>query len=656
MVCVVCMCPNSLDDARTGGSEKTSSPPPRQHKRKPGRPPTYVFSKPDHELSENERRLKGSVIKRRIRQNRQYHRKRRLQQMATANIETNTQSPVISTTDHSTHAFSSAAGPAAPPLELSSLPVPPNHSARLNSLAPHPLSLSPLPSIPPPNEIPFSLNAGCEISTTLASLPAPQPPSLRQMCNSPPDQNIASEAELEISARHALSDSNRMMRIASNEPLLAAQLATRIAALPINHSSLSKLLIFPSTFDATSALAVLNVRLENAPTLIRSLVDVSLLSAESSGRYFVSQVARELLSKYQGSRQPEVQRRFILNYAQKLLIFGPEHLHCDGNQRQLAMKLYDDERGNMDIAVRLSQSLHTSTEPLLHRFLAVSATVMRYSVSASNRVQIFSDALNFPCPLAERRPHARIRLALAEAYLDLLSFSPAKQHLETAIANLAMYQDNGDSDISSVLALLLLAEVRASERELQHAKSLLSQALRNMRSRSMERSSYAACCLLTLASVYSAMHEESKALFAVNSAIDVLVAVNFKEMPIHADALRALGRVLFRMGEVDKAQKLFMQGLKIVQNWMARPEWHQAPFQHCPHLDVFLVELVAWTFVKQDRTNEASALFEQAKALRRMRNLDETRCVNPFEDAVHSDGSSEIGGAQSSWLYSRHLY
>jgi len=55
-------------------------------KRRPGRPPTYVFDRPDDELTENERRLRSAVLKRRERQNRSYRRRKLLksQQLAKA--------------------------------------------------------------------------------------------------------------------------------------------------------------------------------------------------------------------------------------------------------------------------------------------------------------------------------------------------------------------------------------------------------------------------------------------------------------------------------------------------------------------------------------------------------------------------------------------
>ncbi len=55
-------------------------------KRRPGRPPTYVFDRPDEELTENERRLRSAVLKRRERQNRSYRRRKlaKNQQLAAA--------------------------------------------------------------------------------------------------------------------------------------------------------------------------------------------------------------------------------------------------------------------------------------------------------------------------------------------------------------------------------------------------------------------------------------------------------------------------------------------------------------------------------------------------------------------------------------------
>lgn len=67
--------PMSSADAEGEESPQTTA---QRATRKPGRPATYVFDKPDEQLSEKERKLKISIEKRRLRQNRSYHRRKKV--------------------------------------------------------------------------------------------------------------------------------------------------------------------------------------------------------------------------------------------------------------------------------------------------------------------------------------------------------------------------------------------------------------------------------------------------------------------------------------------------------------------------------------------------------------------------------------------------
>ncbi|PXF43198.1 hypothetical protein BWQ96_07073 [Gracilariopsis chorda] len=633
-------------------------------KRKPGRPPTYVFSKPDHELSENERRLKGSVIKRRIRQNRSYHRKKRQRQLQ---AETSARlAHTVPTTAHSSLPNPLSSHHASLP------PAPPPYSAPMHSTAVHPPSgaippLSTLPSSFPLSHSPFPaplpFDPPAPSPTASAAQLLQQPPSSSPPLNQPPlpghapaaAHSALSDAVLDVSYQSTLTKPNNILN-ASNRPLLTAQLTARTATLPIDPTSLPNLLLFPSSFQPDSALAMLGLSHSQNPSVIQSMVDANILSTVPSGRYILHPVTRALLSEQHTSHPPHVQQAFVHHFINRLRAFNAHQLTCDGAHRQLAMKEYDQEHSNMETALQLAETLHSCSQPLLYHFLSVAATVMRYSVPAYARLDIFHNALERSFPSTVKTDQARLRLALGEAYLDQLSFAPAKDHLEVALADLAIHRSRDDTDLHSILALLLLAEFRASEHEFENSKRLLTQALQSMRDGPMQRSSFAACCLLTLSSVYCALNEENKALVAVTRAIGILVAVKFERMPIYADALRALGCVRFRMGQVNEAQKQFTQALHIVQDWKARPDWQQAPVQHCVHLDVFLIELIAWTFVKQNMMNDAETLFQQAKAQRRARQLDETTCVDPSEDLAHLSGTNSKHRERKASIYTRHLY
>jgi len=86
-------------------------------RRKPGRPATYVFDKPDEELTEPERRLKTAIIKRRLRQNRSYQ-KRKQQKTDDTPDSADLQH------DDFSHEFSTPAGPAPAIASSSKRPAP----------------------------------------------------------------------------------------------------------------------------------------------------------------------------------------------------------------------------------------------------------------------------------------------------------------------------------------------------------------------------------------------------------------------------------------------------------------------------------------------------------------------------------------------------
>lgn len=85
--------------------------------RKPGRPATYVFDKPDEQLTEKERKLKVSIEKRRLRQNRSYHRRKKVrkQQGTTSAVSQPSQSQSATALQN---ALVSAAANSSNPLQL----------------------------------------------------------------------------------------------------------------------------------------------------------------------------------------------------------------------------------------------------------------------------------------------------------------------------------------------------------------------------------------------------------------------------------------------------------------------------------------------------------------------------------------------------------
>lgn len=596
----------------------TMSKQPQCPKRRPGRPPTYIFNKPDAELSENERRLKGSVIKRRLRQNRSYHKKKRLRQIA---AQSQPQLPYLS---HTPILPASSPQPLHLPL---SLPPHQTHSAPLHSPLP-PFPISPLPS-----------NHNTRISS-----------------DQDRDEQTLLEHILGVSTP-TLPQSSAIIPHPSTPSFLASDLLSRLSTLPtqITHA-LKHLLLFPASFTAEAARHISAVPDHSPLTfptqVLQPLIDANLIRPLPSGRYELNELSKSVLTPQSYAAARDARNRFVQYFSNTLRNLDPHSLSLDGDERLKAMKVYDAERINVTAALHMCRDI--GGKNLVMQFLTNAATVMRYSTSAHERTEIFETVLHeaqISPPSSSSNPaeEARITLALGEAYFDLLSFEKAKSFLQRAIGMMAGSTDHSFASIStSVLALLLFAELQISEREFEEARKLLIQALRTLREAGMQKSTFAVCCLLSLASVYSSLGQSGQAMATVQTSLEILVQLGFKTMPIYADALRTLGGVHLDAGDSRKAQDTFFSALTIIQKWISRADWEKAPFQHCTHLDIFLVEAIAKTYSFQHRHDEAQRLCARAGLKRIERRLDSG-----------SAAASNAGGFPSSpksRMYTRHLY
>lgn len=720
-------------------SEKPDEARPGQEpvKRRPGRPPTYIFSKPDSELSENERRLKGSVIKRRLRQNRSYHRKKQLKELekqAGKPPPRNPRQPTGQTPAIAHPAFRHA-NPAqlSAPLSLSAM-----------SSAALPASLPPLASQPSRTVLPtaehvfrpfpfladdattptFQNTASTQTNSVLSSV-TDTPPLTTEEIIATVDKTLESASDFKTnpasrgllprvdgSVIHAPAP-NLQVRVEnsggtpflsvgptgspaapgkqetsgydeSDEAQLLADILTagcndrpnsvvdeprstgvrrflrpgldsRLAALPRGvMEGLKHLDLFAASFDASAALEVMGLAPHadaerNAATL-QPLVDVNLIRKLPSGRFELIDIAKILISNEPLDGAPAARQRFVLHYSEKLRLLDMNSLYHSAQKRLSAMRAYDVERQNVDVALQMCRDMRDMQ--LLTTFLANGATVMRYSAPARQRLDIYGPVLKELRASHHQRlcgpvQEARMLLAMAEAYFDLFMFEKADFTLRKAIGLMAGTENVTFPPSFSVLALLLLAELRISAHEFEEGNKLLLQAFQKLKEGRFERSTFAVCIILNLASIEIAKGDANRGMHSVNKALSLLADLGFRDMPIYADALGTLGSVYMRKGEYSEALTYFVSGLKLIQDWMQQKEWRRAPFQHCTHLDIFLAEAIGQAKMALEQ-HEESGEFARARQQREERGLP-GRGLAAWE--------CQAGGADSSTrMHTRHLY
>lgn len=689
-------------------------------KLKPGRPPLYVFDKPDEQLSKNERRLKHAVMKRRLRQNRSYHRKKRLRQALTF-IQ---QAGPCASSNPSDEVSVSQPLPAASinsgqsrthvPQELPSmsLPIPPSGTTCVPSSI-----LDDLPSfVNRPNESQDATN-NFQVSVTISSasaLVSPSTPSTSSRNALSPFASIHTDLADPLSPRsssmfgthgsasqdcsslmlpHSLSDEDRLVHdildltvsptsaatLVPNSdyatslisavplaPALQADFATRVSSLPsLSTSAMSRLALFPTTFSASSAAAVVNglpqaehsIHTEAVfvSDVLTPLVKAGLLYQNDQGRYAVSAVAKRLLPSLESSSPATVaMKNFVDHFRARLQALDPGTLSTGGGARLAAMLFYAEESQNVVAAIRFASQVSGPSGAF--DVLCHAATVMRYCTAAEERVSVCSQALesiegcrNHSTSSNSSKSHdvdrveseARVRLALGEAYLDMLVLDTASEHVVRAVSMLAKSSLPTDVCVSSVLALMLMAELHISQRAFAEGSRLLAEALNALSSAGLQKSTFAVCCLLSLGTVFTSMGQTEKALQSVVTALDVLSGLGYEHMPIYADGLRTLGSVHLAAGDADRAQKLFTSALELIEKWVEL----NAPMQHCMHLDVFLMELLSETYEAQGRQDASREMILKANQRRRERRLEE-------DDGPHAAASTK----RNRWILTRHLY
>lgn len=393
---------------------------------------------------------------------------------------------------------------------------------------------------------------------------------------------------------------------------------------------------------------------EAVSVFLQPLLAGAFVLSKSDGRLELNETVRRVIAPHPDIEARAGMQRYVTHFIWELRRIDPNTLSVNGEQRLKAMRMYDSERENIKAGFQMARESLGIDQTV--SFLTHAATVMRYSVQPEERVSMLESGVNdmerslSKDGTIQLEMQARLRLALGEAYFDSLASDKAETHLRIAIDKMTGARSgDGITVSSSVLALLLLAELRIEQRALDEASKLLRQTLRTLRESDLHKSTFAVCALLSLGSVYSWMNEPCRAMQAVEAGLEVLLGLGFSQMPIHADALRAMGAVHLRAGDAKKAQEVFLSGLRIMDGWMGMNDWTVTPNAHCLHLDVFLVELIAQTYVAQDCAEEASKLVEQAQQKRKMRGLQGTSLCS-----LAGWGSSVE--ARPPRFFTRHLY
>eukprot|EP00189_Rhodosorus_marinus_P007504 CAMPEP_0184754524 /NCGR_PEP_ID=MMETSP0315-20130426/44667_1 /TAXON_ID=101924 /ORGANISM="Rhodosorus marinus, Strain UTEX LB 2760" /LENGTH=606 /DNA_ID=CAMNT_0027233949 /DNA_START=274 /DNA_END=2094 /DNA_ORIENTATION=+ len=566
--------------------------------RRPGRPATYIFDRPDDELTEEDRKLKNAVLKRRSRQNRSYQ-KRKMMKVAQkkANGET-VDFLAAAAASTASGAQGSGAG-----------------SEDINEEAEEVLAVDLVDMVSrvetQPEVVPTSEELGEDLEECVLMA-------------------VKGTMDRSLSISHS----------SGVKDVLFGSLRDRFAELPHEgQGALRALSVFPRDFDMASAAAVMGRGsgddLSQAIDLIQPLFTSGFISS-SNGRFELNQVTKLFLTEEVpfGSdtlaierRDPSVSR-YIDHFQNLLSNLTDPSIHKLGFAREHAMQVFDTERQNMDYAIELSR---LKGPERLREFLAVGAAVMRYCVDAATRIQYLQAALEGKNQLTDgnepggdRRNVVRLELARAEALCDNQSLEDAEEPLKKAMELMDRdFTKSSNGIMDTVLVLLLFAGVKINLSKTEEGHKLLVEALRILNKIGLGKTTLAVNALTNLVTIYVQRGQLDRANYVATELLNTLHAMRYDKMPIYADALGVLAMVRMAAGDYTDAARQFGSGLEIVAGWGSK-SWTSVPVQHCLDLDIWLMEGLAISLNLQGLEKDAKymvTLASDARLSRRLKSL-----------------------------------
>ncbi|KAJ8903068.1 hypothetical protein NDN08_006383 [Rhodosorus marinus] len=560
--------------------------------RRPGRPATYIFDRPDDELTEEDRKLKNAVLKRRSRQNRSYQKRK---MMKLAQKQANGQAVDFLT-------VAGANGSAAGPEDI--------------------------------NEDVDEVTAVDLVD--MVSRVETQPEVV------PTSEELGEDLEecVLMAVKGTMDRSLSISHSSGVKDVLFGSLRDRFAELPgEGQGALRALSVFPRDFDMASAAAVMGRGsgddLSQAIDLMQPLFTSGFISS-SNGRFELNQVTKLFLTEevpFGGDtlvterRDPSVSR-YIDHFQNLLSNLTDPSIHKLGFAREHAMQVFDTERQNMDYAIELSR---LKGPERLREFLAVGAAVMRYCVDASTRIQYLQAALEGKNlltdanePRGDRRNVVRLELARAEALCDNQSLEDAEEPLKKAMELMDRdFTKSSNGIMDTVLVLLLFAGVKINLSKTEEGHKLLVEALRILNKIGLGKTTLAVNALTNLVTIYVQRGQLDRANYVATELLNTLHAMRYDKMPIYADALGVLAMVRMAAGDYTDAARQFGSGLEIVAGWGSK-SWTSVPVQHCLDLDIWLMEGLAISLNLQGLEKDAKymvTLASDARLSRRLKSL-----------------------------------
>eukprot|EP00871_Galdieria_phlegrea_P005821 jgi/Galph1/726/GphlegSOOS_G5457.1 len=633
-------------------------------RRKPGRPPSLFVDKSDSELTEEERKVKAKIIKRRLRQNRSYQRRKLRKQVEGAGLTENPSRNFVT----SGALFSSSKRFEHQPFQYAEETMSPLFQSGTNDSnlpyrsifekqkevfqASRPLTTAELSGIASSSWIPGS-------NRLLLGPSNAEYPGVHNRPEGLGFEQTFKEYTSDKPEPSALKESSVQEDVAY---MYLQKLFNNLS--PLLQRTLFLLSIFPGVFDISAARFVIsesssdNQREENSLNILN---EQGFLVEISPKRFQVDPLSKQFLlreilcsEEFKDWNLVNVGKTNFVRYYTDLLKFvDNERMILDGSSMEQALRICDLERANFECCLLFAQEL--GNQSLRHAFISGS-NILRLFIPASERISLLLPALgistgflddpefnNSPLdttnttkesltedatPIEKWQEDALLWISLGEAYADDLRIKEAERAFSLS---LMLIEKSGLNNKPCVLIPLMgLSNIFRETDRVDQALELLHRALDKLSQFHLENSSYGVHVYESLTITLIIRNQREQAQYALSNLLRVIKNVHFEGLPLYSDVLGTLGIFSLVSRNIEAADGYFRQALENYGSFLCR-SWSRVPIESCRDLELWILDNLSKALMLLDRSSEASRLQEQIEVISRVRGV-RVRNVDSFEN------------------------
>lgn len=240
---------------------------------------------------------------------------------------------------------------------------------------------------------------------------------------------------------------------------------------------------------------------------------------------------------------------------------------------------------------------------------------------------------------------------LAECYADTMQWEKAEKYARLSVDVLEKLHLE-TSSCYYFPPLLLLGNILYETERFEEAKISILAALDSIRRFGLYYSSYTANAYILLVNLYL---QDDDIFSARQTASDLLVIVRkigFDDLPLFADTMGMFGLISYKSGDLIEAERNLRLALESLSNWRCSHLWFDVPMKHCMHLDLWLMDSLSRVLKAQGRHEEADKYKEGVESIAKERDIClryvSDTCISPHQWFVEDvDTSPYLSGWNS---------